>query len=88
MARIVVNVGAAELRLVDIAVLPEARGSGIGTRTLRALQRCAADQGLALTLSVHHSNPNARRLYQAMGFRTRTRDDMAEQMIWNNGPAD
>jgi ribosomal protein S18 acetylase RimI-like enzyme len=84
--RIVLAAGAGQLRLVDIALLPEARGQGFGRRVLGALQACAAGHGMPLTLSVHHSNPNARRLYQALGFRALSRDEMAEQMIWNNEP--
>jgi ribosomal protein S18 acetylase RimI-like enzyme len=84
--RIVLDAGPGALRLVDIALLPEARGQGLGRHIMRALQRHAADDGLALTLSVHLTNPGARRLYAALGFRCTARDDVSEQMMWNNGP--
>ena len=82
--RIVVDAGARALRLVDIALLPTMRGQGLGSAVLRALQACAALHGLAVTLSVHHSNPGARRLYKAHGFRAHATNALAEQMIWNN----
>ncbi len=84
--RIVVHAGPAALRLVDIALLPELRGQGLGRHILRALQGCSARHGLALTLSVHHANPNARRLYAALGFLSYSRDDVSDQMMWNNEP--
>ena len=67
-ARIVVDSNAARVRLVDIAVLPEARGHGAGSRILRALQAHAASLSLPLCLSVHRGNAGARRLYLALGF--------------------
>ena len=54
---------------VSIAVLPEARGRGVGERLLRALISEALARDLpALSLSVEPDNP-ARRLYQRLGFR-------------------
>lgn len=85
IGRIVIHISASELRLVDIALLPELRGQGLGSHILSALQRYAALHSLALTLAVHHSNPFARRLYIALGFCTSSRDSMAEQMVWHKG---
>ena len=82
--RIVVDAGAQALRLVDIALLPEARGQGLGRHVLLALQACATQLGVPLTLSVHHSNPQARRLYLALGFHAHTINAVSEQMVWNN----
>ena len=82
--RIVVDAGQEALRLVDIALLPEARGQGLGSHILRRLQACAAQLGLPLTLSVHHSNPQARRLYLALGFHGHATNAVSEQMMWNN----
>ncbi|MDB5919247.1 MAG: family N-acetyltransferase [Massilia sp.] len=80
--RIVVDAGARALRLVDIALLPEARGQGLGSHILRGLQACAAQLGLPLTLSVHHSNPQAHRLYLALGFQSVSSNEVAEQMVY------
>lgn len=82
--RIVVDAGAGALRLVDIALLPQLRGQGLGRHILLALQRCAARHRLPMTLAVHHANPRARRLYLALGFRPHSRDALSEQMLWNN----
>jgi GNAT superfamily N-acetyltransferase len=84
--RIVFDAGPAALRLVDIALLPENRGQGLGRHILRALQGCAARHGLPLALAVHHANPDARRLYVALGFQPCSHNDVSEQMIWTIEP--
>ncbi len=57
-----------ELRIVDIALLPVARGSGLGGELLRALIAKAASQEKAVSIHVEQMNP-AMRLYQRLGFR-------------------
>ena len=57
-----------EIRIMDIALLPEHRGSGIGTQLLRELQDEARSAGKTLTIHVERFNP-ALRLYERLGFR-------------------
>lgn len=53
---------------VTIAVVDSARGLGIGTALLAALEEAARDRGIrALSLSVEPANPAAR-LYQRRGY--------------------
>ena len=82
--RIVVDAGADALRLVDIALLPECRGQGLGSHILRALHGCAAHHAVPLTLAVHHANPRARRRYAALGFVPLSSNALSEEMMWNN----
>jgi ribosomal protein S18 acetylase RimI-like enzyme len=56
-----------EIRIVDIALLPEFRGSGIGTKLLRDLQNEARSTGKSLTIHVERFN-RAMSLYQRLGF--------------------
>lgn len=56
-----------EIRVVDIALLPEFRGRGAGTTLLRKLQEEAAAAGKSLTIHVEKFNP-ALRLYERLGF--------------------
>jgi GNAT superfamily N-acetyltransferase len=55
------------LHLVDIALLPAWRGSGIGTAILEALQAAGRAQGKAVSTFVEKNNP-AMRLYRRLGF--------------------
>ncbi|WP_155803362.1 GNAT family N-acetyltransferase [Bordetella sp. FB-8] len=53
--------------LVQIQLLPEHQGQGIGERLIRGLLDDARQAGLPVALSVLHGNP-ARRLYERLGF--------------------
>jgi ribosomal protein S18 acetylase RimI-like enzyme len=67
VGRLVVDRSAERIHLIDIALLPEGRGNGIGTTLLQGLQGEAARASLPLRLSVYEANP-ARRLYERLGF--------------------
>ena len=56
------------MRLVDIALLPEYQGRGIGSELLRELAAQADKAGVPLRLRVEKTNPGARRLYERLGF--------------------
>lgn len=58
-----------ELHINNLAVLPEHRGTGIGSALLtRALAEGAALGAKRATLEVRRSNQAARRLYERFGF--------------------
>lgn len=56
-----------EIRLVDIALLPEHRGAGIGAGLIRGLLAEAARAGLPVRLHAARDS-RARRLYERLGF--------------------
>jgi ribosomal protein S18 acetylase RimI-like enzyme len=56
-----------ELRLVEVTILPEERGRGVGTALVTGLCEEADRRGLAVRLHVEPWNP-ARRLYERFGF--------------------
>jgi ribosomal protein S18 acetylase RimI-like enzyme len=56
------------LRIVDIALLPEWRGQGLGTSLLAAILQEGTREGIAVSIHVEHINP-ALRLYARLGFR-------------------
>jgi len=60
--------GETELRVVDVALLPEARRRGVGTRLLGGVQARARAAGKAVTIHVERTNP-ALALYERLGFR-------------------
>jgi ribosomal protein S18 acetylase RimI-like enzyme len=74
-----VNRGKDSALLVDISLLPEHRGQGLGGALLRELiQKCAQD-GALLKLQVLQTNP-AQRLYERLGFIRTGEDQMYIQM--------
>lgn len=57
-----------DLRVVDIAFLPEARGRGFGGAFLTAVQEEARAEGKKVSIHVEQENP-AKRLYARLGFK-------------------
>lgn len=70
IGRIYLKRSSAEVRLMDIALMPDVRGQGLGTRLTQALIDWAATQGLPVTLHVEPFNP-AYRMYRRFGFEHR-----------------
>jgi ribosomal protein S18 acetylase RimI-like enzyme len=56
-----------QIRLVDIALMPECRGTGIGTDLVRGVLARGESAGKPVTIHVEGFNP-ALRLYQRLGF--------------------
>ncbi len=56
-----------EICLVDIALLPEVRGAGLGTQLVQEILDEAQAAGKRVTIHVEHFNP-AMHLYQRLGF--------------------
>ncbi|SMO77852.1 GNAT family N-acetyltransferase [Gracilimonas mengyeensis] len=55
-------------KIHDVAVKPEARGYGVGTKLLETVKQEAKDMGCSkITLEVREDNP-ARNLYEKVGF--------------------
>lgn len=82
VGRLVVDEAAKSTRLVDISLLPEMRGQGLGTALLRRLQAVAAVRNVPLALSVARTNPRACKLYLACGFAVVAEDATRTEMVW------
>lgn len=67
IGRLYVHLTQAELRLMEVTLLPSERGKGLGTSLTNALLAIADQQQLPVTLHVEPFNP-AYRLYQRLGF--------------------
>jgi GNAT superfamily N-acetyltransferase len=67
--RLYVHRREAEIRLMDISLLPEHRNSGIGSSLVRKLMEAAEAVGKPLTIHVEKYNP-AMRLYLRLGFKS------------------
>lgn len=82
VGRAVVHADADGLRLVDLSVLPQARGQGCASSTLAQLQQRAAEGGCELHLTVRLANTGARRLYERLGFDVLSDDGLDARMRW------
>jgi ribosomal protein S18 acetylase RimI-like enzyme len=67
--RLWVNGSEEEIRLLDIALLPGYRNTGIGTLLLKHLQKEARATSKPLHHSVHNDNLDALRFYHRLGFK-------------------
>jgi ribosomal protein S18 acetylase RimI-like enzyme len=65
--RLSVDRGDTEIRIIDIALLPEHRGRGIGTALLLPILDEAERTEKTVSIHVERENP-ARRLYERLGF--------------------
>lgn len=61
--------GPEEFYLDTLAVFPQYRGNGIATRLIKAAAERASEAQKPLGLLVSKTNPDARRLYDSIGFR-------------------
>jgi len=78
IGRMIVQREAGTWRLLDISLLPEHRGQGIGGELIRNLiKECAA--ATVLQLQVVNTNP-AQRLYERLGFIKTGQDQIYTQM--------
>jgi ribosomal protein S18 acetylase RimI-like enzyme len=71
--------------LVQIQILPEKQGGGLGSSILGKLLADADDARVSVSLSVLRANP-ARRLYERLGFRIVGESDKAFDMLYENKP--
>ena len=70
-----------DLHLIDISLVPERRGGGIGTAIMADLLDWARGRGKTMTLYVEPPNP-ARRLYERFGFAPEGEAGVYEMMVW------
>lgn len=83
VGRLLVSREATEITLVDIAIVPDRRGAGLGAHIIGDLLAEAGAARLPVLLSVTHENP-ARRLYERLGFRIVDDNGMYYQMRWQD----
>lgn len=71
--------------IVDISLMKQKRGQGIGRALIEASQREAEANGCGMQLQVLEHNTRARKLYEKLGFVVTESADMHHRMHW---PAD
>lgn len=70
-----------ELRLIDIALIPEARNQGLGSKLLKDLLDEAQASALPISIHVENFNP-ALHLYQRLGFKPVADQGVYQLMEW------
>jgi len=68
VGRLYLRHGASDTRIVDLALLPEFRGRGVGSHILGDLAGEADSARRSLSIHVEAFNVGARRLYERFGF--------------------
>jgi ribosomal protein S18 acetylase RimI-like enzyme len=76
------------MRGIDIALVPDARNSGVGTRVVRALQAEVARSAGTFVIEVLRSNVRARALYDRLGFIVTGETDLHTLMEWRQDRTD
>lgn len=76
---------APEYLIIDISLLSERRGQGIGRALIEASQQEAEALGLGMQLQVLEYNVRARKLYEKLGFIVTDSADMHLHMRWPSG---
>ena len=86
IGRLYVHRDSEDFHIIDIALLPEMRGGGLGTILLREILAEAASVGLTVSIYVEHFNP-AKHLYHRLGFQENGENGVYHRMVWS-GPAE
>lgn len=81
IGRLYVRRGADDIRIIDIALLPDWRGRGIGGALLGEILAEAGDSGRTVSIHVEKMNP-AMALYRRLGFVKTADADVYDLMEW------
>ena len=81
IGRLYVDRGEEDIHIVDIAIVPEFRGRGVGRMLLGDILDEATASGRCVTIHVEHNNP-ARHLYDRLGFRHVDTSGVYDLMEW------
>jgi RimJ/RimL family protein N-acetyltransferase len=75
-----------QIRIIDISLLPPARGSGIGAAIFRDMFEQARTRAKKISIHVEKNNP-ARRLYLRLGFEPVADEGVYDLMEWSPAAA-
>jgi ribosomal protein S18 acetylase RimI-like enzyme len=85
VGRLYVDRWQSEIRLMEVTLLPAARGKGWGRQVLEELQAEAREVGKSLTIHVERFNP-ALALYDRLGFTLKEDKGVYLFLEWNPAP--
>jgi len=81
IGRLIVDRRPEYIHVIDISLMPDHRGRGIGTMFLRELLTEAQASSKSVSIHVEHFNP-AMRLYERLGFRHIDNNGVYHRMEW------
>jgi ribosomal protein S18 acetylase RimI-like enzyme len=81
VGRLYVEYGTTEIRIIDIAILPEFRGNGIGSKLLREILERAELEKMPVRLRVEPNNP-ALQWYTRLGFKKIADEQINWHLEW------
>lgn len=87
IGKVTIDFDSNPVHLVDIVLVPRARGMGYGTGILRAIQYAAEKNAVPVALTVFRENEPARRLYDRMGFELDEAGDVYDRLLWHPNAA-
>ena len=82
IGKAIIDFGHNEVRLIDIAFIPQARGQGVGKTVVQSFQSAAAQCGVPMVLTVEQHNLQAKRLYLSLGFQVESVTSPYELIVW------
>lgn len=82
IGRVIIDFGHNEIRIVDIAFIPQARGKGHGRELLKGILQAARSARAPVALTVDRANLTARQLYLSLGFQVQETTPSHEYMLW------
>lgn len=83
VGRLILDRTSEEIHIVDIAILPQFRGHGIGSTLMQAIMTEAAQSARAVRLHVERFNP-ALQWYQRLGFGVVNSGPIYLEMLWRS----
>lgn len=87
IGRLYIDRGDDRIKIIDIALLPEHRGRGIGGMLVEEILAEAGATARTVEIYVEHFNP-ARRLYDRLGFRHIDTNGVYHLMQWDGRSAE
>lgn len=82
--RVTLNETPELIYIAQINLLPEFQGKGIGSAVIESVKADAARAGKVVELRVLKTNPDARRLYERLGFAVFDESDTHFWMRWRS----
>jgi ribosomal protein S18 acetylase RimI-like enzyme len=82
IGRVLIDFAHHEIRIIDMSLIPTARGKGYGAKIIKALKKASNSICTPLVLSVYKTNTKARQLYETEGFKVTHSNQMLDCMAW------